>query len=153
MEKLFVLPWGYTIDLFCPHEGCAGEMRFDRDAFWPILEWLSPRRSREQPIPLLNRKQLYRTCTVCNRQAQPHFLLPYPKNRLRLLSTITAYRQHFEMEQLRQLGRFAPADERVSQEAWEQWRQIWEIRRARVAWEVQHEGKYVPYPEELLADK
>ena len=152
MEKVFFLPWGYTIDLFCPHDDCNGEMRFDRDAFWPILEWYPGRRKREQPIPQLKRKQLYRTCDICHRPAQPHFLLPYPKNRLRLLSTITDYRKHFEMEQLRQLKRFNPTDDRVSQQAWEKWRQIWEIRKARVAWEVEHEGVYVPYPEEILQE-
>lgn len=147
LERIFVLPWGYSIDLCCPHENCTGELRFDRDAFWPTLEWSPGRRKREQPIPQLKRKQLSRTCDLCHREAQPHFLLPFPRNRLRLLSTLTAYQKHYEREQLGQLQHFNPTDERVSQEAWDKWQHIWEEREARLAWEVKHGGKYVPYPE------
>jgi hypothetical protein len=120
LEKLHILPWGDTIDLFCPHEDCTGELRFDRDAFSPSLEWIPPRRKREQPIPQLKRKRLYRTCDVCQRQVQPPILLPFSKNRLRLLSTMTTTQKCFEMEQLRQLEHFNPADERVSLDAWEE---------------------------------
>lgn len=146
LEKIFVLPQGSSITLLCPYEGCAGELQFERDAFWPILEWSPGRRKREQPIPRLKRKHLYRTCESCQRQAQPQLLLPFPKNRLRLLSILTASQKHYEMEQLRQLERFDPTDERVSREAWDNWHRMWHEREAKVAWEVQHGGRYVPYP-------
>jgi hypothetical protein len=56
-------------------------------------------------------------------------------------------------EQLRQLKHLNPADERVSPDAWEEWRQRWDVRMARGAWEGLHEGTHVPYPEALLTEK
>jgi hypothetical protein len=67
--------------------------------------------------------------------------------------SMTTAQNCFEMEQLRQLERFNPADERVSLDAWEVWRQRWDVQTARGAWEGQHEGTYVPYPEALLIEK